>query len=68
MVIEDFTGIRRHGTKIELRVKWRGFPDSESDWNNYGTLVEDVPDMVREYLDELRRSGTKREKALAASI
>lgn len=68
LVIEDFTGIRRHGTKIELRVKWRGFPDSESDWNNYGTLVEDVPDMVREYLDELRRSGTKREKALAASI
>ena len=27
-VIEEFNAIRRRGTKFELRVKWRGFPDN----------------------------------------
>ena len=67
-IIEEFTGIRRKGIKLEIRVKWKGFPDSESDWNELENLQEDVPEMVQEYIDELIRTGTPRERKLAASI
>ncbi len=68
LVIEEFTGIRRKGTDFELRVKWRGFPDTETDWTPLATLQEDVPEMVRDYVQDLLRSGTPRERTLAASI
>ncbi len=68
LIVEEFTGIRRKGTEFELRVKWRGFPEDESDWTSLSTLQEDVPDMVRDYIAELRTSGTPRERKLAASI
>ena len=67
-IVEEFTGIRKKGTEFELQVKWRGFPKSESDWTSLNTLKEDVPQMVRDYIDELLHSGTARERKLAASI
>lgn len=67
-LIEEFTGIRRKGTQFEIRVKWRGFPETESDWIKYSSLQQDVPDLINEYINDLARSGTPRERKLAASI
>lgn len=68
LVIEKFTGIRRKGTSFELRAKWSGFPDDESDWTALATLQEDVPALVEEYLSDMKVTGTPRERKLAASI
>ena len=59
-VVEEFTGIRRKGPNLELRVKWRGFPSDESDWTLLSSLQEDVSQMVEDYLSELRSSGSVR--------
>ena len=67
-IIEEFTGIRRKGVDLELRVKWRGFPVHESEWITLVKLQEDVPQMVQDYIQDLRRSGTPRERRLAVSI
>ena len=68
LLIESFTGIRRKVTDVELRVKWRGLPEEESDWTTLATLKEDVPTLVDEYLDHLKGAGTPRERRIAASI
>ena len=67
-VFEEFTGIRHKWPNLELRVKWRGFLDDESDWTLLWSLQEDVPQIVEDYLSELRSSGSVRERKLAASI
>ena len=68
LLIENFSGIRRKGTKFEIRVKWRGFPEEESDWTKIEHLREDVPEMLDQYLNDLRVSGTPRERKIASSI
>ena len=66
--VEEFTGVRKKGADLQLRVKWRGFPEDESTWTNLLSLQEDVPDMVNDYLEDLKKSGTPRERRLVASI
>ncbi len=68
LLVEEVTGIRRKGARIELRVKWRGFPGEESNWTTLATLQEDVPEMVQDYIQNLRRYGKPKERKLATSI
>jgi len=68
LVIKEFHGIRKIDGQVELLVEWKGFTDSEKDWVAYPSLKEDVPELVQEYIDELKQSGSKQEKTLAASI
>ena len=39
--------------KYELRIKWEGYPESESTWEPMKEQFEDVPDMVIEYFERL---------------
>ena len=47
--VERLTGKRRFRRRIKYRVKWAGYADDESTWEPRSTLLEDCPDLVREY-------------------
>ncbi|CDF77419.1 unnamed protein product [Chondrus crispus] len=50
----DITGTRKEG--IWIQVQWLGLPDRRDwTWQPLKELFEDVPDMVREFLDATRR-------------
>lgn len=65
-LIVEFTWIRCKGRNFVIRVNWRGCPDIESDWMKLSNLRENVPDLIAEYINELAKCGTPRERKLAA--
>ena len=65
LVIESFDDIREKNGQIECLVKWKGFEESENDWLTAELLQEDVPDLYREYLKDLAKSGTTRQREIA---
>eukprot|EP00300_Choanocystis_sp_HF-7_P042111 c8876_g2_i1.p1 GENE.c8876_g2_i1~~c8876_g2_i1.p1 ORF type:complete len:548 (-),score=66.37 c8876_g2_i1:54-1697(-) len=52
-VVEKVVDHRKahEGLGYELRVRWLGFEDSEDTWEPLDTLFEDVPTVVRNYVD-----------------
>jgi hypothetical protein len=67
-VVDRFINLRRREDIIEVRVTWKGFEDSESTWEPYTALLEDVPEMLRAYLHELTRTGTPSQQRIVASL
>ena len=47
--VERLTGRRKIRGKWKYRVRWTGYDESESTWEPRRVLLEDCPDMVREY-------------------
>lgn len=43
----------KDGRVIWLKVKWRGYPLSEATWERRSTLIEDIPEKVREFEESL---------------
>ena len=39
-----------HGHEIEYRVHWSGFPASEATWEPESTLLEDVPELIEDFV------------------
>lgn len=68
MVIESFEDVRMTDGKAECLVKWRGFSNSENDWLTAELLEEDVPELYKEYLEDLARTGTKRQRTIAKRL
>ena len=68
LVIESFLDIRKHKGIVELLVKWRGFDHNETDWVPHSTLQEDVPTLLSEYLTDVAKTGTQRQRNVVASI
>lgn len=68
LVIESFEDIRSHNGAPECLVKWRGFPKEESDWVLYSSLKEDVPEFLEEFITEITKSGTKRQRLIVSSL
>lgn len=68
LVIDNFDDIREKDGQVECLVRWKGFSDEERDWVAYETLKEDVPDLIREFLDDTIKSGTKRQRQLATRL
>lgn len=66
--IEEFQDIRRRQGSVEIFTKWRGFTDEESEWVSFSSLIEDVPEMVSECIEELLNTGTARQRSIASSI
>ncbi len=68
LVIESFDNLRRRNGNIELLVRWKGFGHEEVDWVSIATLKEDVPVLLEEFLTDIAKSGTTRQRKIAASI
>ena len=66
LTVESFTDIRQKQGIVELHVKW-GFAD-KSDWVNISSLREDVPELFKEFLEELQKTGTKRQSSVASTL
>ncbi len=67
-VIETFEDIRRRAGTMQLLVRWKGFGDTEQDWVDLSTLREDVPVLVEEYLKDIVKTSTQRQRRLASNI
>ena len=67
LVVDSFTDIRREHGVIEIQVKWRGFAEEESDWVTLSSLREDVPDLVDDYIKDIQKTGTMRQRTVAKS-
>lgn len=65
LLIEFFEDICQIEGQIELQVKWRVFDATENAWLQLETLREDVPDLLKESLEETVKTGTTRERTLA---
>jgi RNase H-like domain found in reverse transcriptase/Reverse transcriptase (RNA-dependent DNA polymerase)/Integrase zinc binding domain/Integrase core domain/Aspartyl protease len=67
-VVDHFIDLRQRNDAVELKVFWKGFEDGDATWEPYATMLEDVPDMLRSYLQDVSRTGTLAKKRLAASL
>lgn len=67
-VVESFDDIRSSNGRIEILVKWKGFSEDETDWVEIDILREDVPVLLREFIDDIRRTGTQRQKRTISQI
>ena len=47
--VEKIIGKKKIKGKIYYKVKWLGYPEEESTWEPRTNLIEDVPDLVKEY-------------------
>ena len=54
-VVEEFQDIRLDQDKPEVLVKWVGFEDEEPEWENVAKMREDVPGMINDFIEEIRR-------------
>lgn len=68
LVIESFEDIRLEAGRVECLVKWKGFSSEENDWLTAESLSEDVPDLFQEYLEEVSKNGTKRQRDVASRL
>ena len=42
--------------RTELLVNWKGFPSTQSSWEPISSLYEDVPKMVKTYIEQNRHN------------
>ena len=54
-VVQKIIGKKKVKGKIYYRVKWKGYPDSEATWEPRKNLIEDVPILVNEYENDIKR-------------
>lgn len=66
-VIHRFLDIKRRQVKVEILVKWRECLDEETEWVTLASLREEVPTLVREFLNDLESSGTQRQRTIVSS-
>jgi hypothetical protein len=66
--VDHFIDLRQKNDAVELTVFWKGFEDGDATWDPYVTMLEDVPGMLRSYLQYISRTGTLAKKRLAASL
>ena len=65
LVIEQFEDLRETNGQVECLVKWKGFDENENDWLTAELLQEDVPELYKEYLSDVEKNGTKRQRDIA---
>jgi hypothetical protein len=67
-MIDHFIDIRQRDDAVGLRVFWKGFENGDASKEPYAAMLEDIPDMLRYYLQYVSRTGTLTKKQLAASL
>ena len=68
LVVESFQSIRKKDCLIEILVQWKGFDKNESNWVSITSLAEDVPDLLKEYINDLKSHGTQKERSMAKTV
>lgn len=68
LVVQNFDNIRSVQGHVELLTNWRGFAEVESSWVSLALLREDVPELVKDYLNDIQKSGYRRQRSLAFSV
>ena len=48
-IVESIVGREKQKGRVMMRVKWKGYPESESSWEPRARLMEDVPELVKAY-------------------
>lgn len=65
LVIERFDDISQRDGVVEFLVKWKGFSEDGNNWISDQLLREDVSNLFKEYLTDLSKNGTKRQRDIA---
>lgn len=65
LVIDRFSDIRKRYGQVECLLKWKVFGEEENDWLAEQLLPEDVPDLFQEYLVDVSKNGTARQRKVA---
>lgn len=60
--------IREHNSRGELFIHWRGFDISDDSWEPHSHIAEDMPLLVRNYLVDVRSSGSATQRAIVTSL
>ena len=68
LVVEDFEDLRATDNGLEVRVKWQQIDEAESDWVSYDSLKDDVPQLVDEFISDIKKSGTRKQKSLVQNL
>ena len=68
LVVREFQDIRERSGEVELLTWWKVFEETEDDWVSIEVMKEDVPALTTEYLEEIRKTDTWRQKRIAASV
>jgi hypothetical protein len=67
-VVEWFTDVREYEGILQLMAKWKGFGEVENTWEDLEIMRHDVPEMVKDFITEMKDTGTPRQRALAAAL
>lgn len=67
-IVEELLDIGLDSNIMQILVRWRGFDDDPPGWMDLVELRRDVPQLVDEFLSELRANGTPKQKRFANSI
>ena len=67
-VVEAIQDIRLHDGEPEVLVKWIGFEDEDPGWESLSKMCEDIPSLVHDFINEVKDSGTARQKRIASSV
>ena len=68
LLVKEFQDIRSRDGTVELLTRWKGFEETENDWVSLELMQEDVPEMTVEFLEDIAKTGTARQKHVAASV
>lgn len=61
-IVERFEGVRELDGEIQVKVRYCGFSDVEPAWVRFGIFKEDVPGLLKEYLEEMNSTGSPRQR------
>ena len=68
LVVKYFDDIRDVNGTTEVLTVRRGFDHGASSWVKVNNMKEDVLQMLHDYIKDLRKSGTPRQRTIASSV
>lgn len=67
-VVSEFLDLRLKDGELQILVKWKGFDDEDPGWESLDVMRGDVPALVTDFVDEIKESGTPRQRKIAATL
>eukprot|EP00924_Labyrinthula_sp_SR-Ha-C_P001744 augustus_masked-scaffold_64-processed-gene-0.14-mRNA-1 protein AED:0.44 eAED:0.44 QI:0/0/0/1/1/1/2/0/990 len=66
--VNKFIDLRSTVEGLELLVWWKGFPKSYANWQSFERLFEDVPKLVKKYINPRRNDSVEEVNAVEESM